>query len=116
MRIDVRTVGNVHILDCMGKITVGWGALTIRNAVRDELTGGASKILLNLSNAECIDEAGFAELVVSHTTARKQGVQLKFLDTTKRIHGMFLAAKFCTVFEVFDSEQAAIDSFGGIGL
>jgi hypothetical protein len=29
---------------------------------------------------------------------------------------MFLAAKFCTVFEVFDSEQAAIDSFGGIGL
>jgi len=34
MKIETRTVGEVHILDCSGKITLGEGTMAIRNTVR----------------------------------------------------------------------------------
>jgi anti-sigma B factor antagonist len=110
MRIEVRTTRDIHILDFRGSITLDEGASTIRNTVRDMLNKGAKKILLNLGSVECIDEARFAELVISHMTARKQGGHLKFLNSTKRVRDLFIAARIPTVFGVFDSEKAAIDS------
>ena len=37
MKIETRTVGDVHILDCSGKITLGEGTMAVRNTVRDVL-------------------------------------------------------------------------------
>jgi anti-sigma B factor antagonist len=111
MRIEARLVRDIHILDFRGDIKFYSGVLTIRDAVHDVLNSGANKILLNLSNVECIDEAGFAELVSGDQKVCEQGGQLKFLDSTKKLHELFLAAKFCKVFGIFESEQDAIDSF-----
>ena len=80
-------------MDFRGDITFDQGVSTIRIVVQDALESGAKKILLNLSNAECIDSAGFAELVGSHERVCKQGGQLKFLDSTKKIHQLFITAK-----------------------
>ena len=44
MKIDVRAVGDVHILDCSGKITLGEGTMAVRNTVRDILKNGGNII------------------------------------------------------------------------
>lgn len=111
MKIENRVVGDVQILDCSGKITLGEGTMAIRNTVRELLKNGNKKIVLNLADVNYIDSSGIGELVSSFTTVTNQGGQLKLLNLTKKIHELLAITKLLTVFSVFDSEQAAISSF-----
>jgi len=111
MKIETRSVGDVHVLDCSGKITLGEGTMAIRNTVKDVLKGGGKKIILNLANVNYIDSSGIGELVSSYTTVTNQGGHLKLVNLTKKIQELLAITKLLTVFQVFDSEQAAIASF-----
>ncbi|MBP1600300.1 MAG: anti-anti-sigma factor [Acidobacteria bacterium] len=111
MKIETRTVGDVHILDCSGKITLGEGTMAVRNTVRDVLKNGGKKIILNLADVNYIDSSGIGELVSSYTTVTNQGGKLKLLNLTKKIQELLAITKLLTVFSVYDSEQQAISSF-----
>src|SRR5262249_45136628 len=111
MKIDTRTVGDVTILDCSGKITLGEGTMAVRNSVREALKNGQKKILLNLGDVNYIDSSGIGKLVSSFTTVSNQGGSLKLLNLTKKIQELLAITKLLTVFQVFDSEQAAVASF-----
>ncbi len=111
MKIDTRTVGEVKILDCSGKITLGEGTMAIRNTVREVLKGGGKKIVLNLSEVNYIDSSGIGELVSTFTTVTNAGGQLKLLNLTKKIQELLAITKLLTVFSVYQSEQDAVSSF-----
>lgn len=111
MKIEVRTVGDVRILDCSGKITLGEGTMSIRNAVRDIVQGGAKKIVLNLADVNYIDSSGVGELVSTYTTVINNGGKLKLLSLTKKIREVLAITKLLTVFEVFEDEKAMLASF-----
>jgi anti-sigma B factor antagonist len=111
MKIENRTVGDVHILDVSGKIMLGEGTMAVRNSVRELLKNGTKKIILNLGDVNYIDSSGIGELVSSFTTVTNQGGQLKLLNLTKKIQELLAITKLLTVFQVFDSEQAAVASF-----
>jgi anti-sigma B factor antagonist len=111
MKIETRTVGDIKILDCSGKITLGEGTMTVRNTVRDVLKKGGKKIVLNLADVNYIDSSGIGELVSTYTTVTNQGGQLKLLNLTKKIQELLAITKLLTVFQVFDNEQAAMGSF-----
>jgi len=111
MKIDTRTVGDVHVLDCSGKITLGEGTMTVRNTVRDILKAGGRKIVLNLADVNYIDSSGVGELVSTYTTVANQGGQLKLLYLTKKVNEVLAITKLLTVFQVYDSEPATIASF-----
>ena len=104
MKIDTRTVGGVHILDCSGKITLGEGTMAVRNTVREILKSGGKKIILNLGDVNYIDSSGIGELVSCYTTVTNQGGQLKLLNLTSKIREL-------TVFQTFNDEKAAVASF-----
>jgi anti-sigma B factor antagonist len=111
MKIEQRMVGDVHILDCSGKITLGEGTMTVRNTVRDILKDKGNKIVLNLADVNYIDSSGIGELVSTYTTVTNSGGQLKLLNLTKKIHELLQITKLLTVFQVFDDEGAAVASF-----
>ena len=111
MKIEIRTVGDVRILDCSGKITLGEGTMAVRNTVRDILKDNGKKIILNLANVNYIDSSGIGELVSTYTTVTNNGCQLKLLSLTKKIQELLAITKLLTVFQVFDSEAIAVASF-----
>ncbi len=111
MKIDSRTVGDICILDCSGKIVLGEGTMAVRNAVCDILNAGGKKIVLNLANVNYIDSSGVGELVSSYTTVLNRGGQLKLLGLTKKIQEVLTITKLLTVFQVYDSETATTASF-----
>jgi anti-sigma B factor antagonist len=111
MKIDSRTIGDVHILDCSGKITLGQGTMTVRNVVLDILKTGGRKIVLNLADVNYIDSPGVGELVSSYTTVIRQGGQLKLLCLTKKIQEVLAITRLLTVFQVYDSETEMLASF-----
>jgi anti-sigma B factor antagonist len=111
MKIETRTVGDVRILDCSGKITLGEGTMAVRNSVRDILNRDVKKIVLNLADVNYIDSSGIGELVSTYTTVTNNGGQLKLLNLTKKIHELLTITKLITVFQVFDDEQSVLSSF-----
>jgi anti-sigma B factor antagonist len=111
MRIDSRTIGDIHVLDCSGKITLGDGTMTVRNTIVDILMGGGKKIILNLADVNYIDSSGVGELVNTYTTVTGKGGQLKLLCLTKKVQEVLAITKLLTVFQVYDNEQATVASF-----
>jgi anti-sigma B factor antagonist len=111
MKIETRSVGDVHVLDCSGKITLGEGTMAIRNTVREVLKNGGKKIILNLGDVNYIDSSGIGELVSTFTTVTNQGGQLKLLNLTKKIQELLQITKLLTVFSVYQTEKDAISSF-----
>jgi anti-sigma B factor antagonist len=111
MKIASRTIGDVHILDCSGKITLGQGTMAVRNSVGDILKTGGKKIVLNLANVNYIDIPGVGELVRAYTTSVDQGGQLKLLCLTRKIRRILAITKLLTLFKACDSETAMIASF-----
>ena len=111
MKISNRQVDGVSIVDCSGRITLGEGSVTLRDTVRELLSKGRKKILLNLSEVSYIDSSGIGEMVSGFTTVTNHGGQLKLLGLSKRVKDLLQITKLYTVFEVFDDESAAVRSF-----
>ncbi len=75
MKVHTRQVDGVTILDLSGRITLGEGSVTIRDAVRDVLGKGSNKILLNLGDITYIDSSGIGELVSAFTTVKAEAAE-----------------------------------------
>jgi len=111
MTIETRSAKGVTILDIHGKITIGEGSAEVRNTVRELLQAGKMKILLNLGDVSYVDSSGIGELVSSFTTVTNQGGQLKLLNLTKKLKELLAITKLLTVFDSYDAEETALESF-----
>jgi anti-sigma B factor antagonist len=111
VKLTTRQVGDVTVVDAAGRITLGEGASSFRDKIRDLVTGGNKKLLLNLAEISYIDSSGIGELVSSYTTVTNLGGSVKLLNLTKRVQDLLQITKLYTVFEVFDDETKAVRSF-----
>ncbi|HTG87704.1 MAG TPA: STAS domain-containing protein [Pyrinomonadaceae bacterium] len=111
LNIRERQAGDVTVLDMDGKITIGEGSVTLRTSVRRLLEEGKKRILLNLAGVSYIDSSGIGELVSSYTATNKENGQLKLLNLTQKIRDLLTITKLLTVFDTYDSEADALNSF-----
>ena len=111
VKLSNRQVGDVTVVDATGRITLGEGASTLRDSMRDLAAKGNKKLLLNLSEVSYIDSSGIGEMVSSYTTITNHGGQLKLLGLSKRVKDLLQITKLYTVFEVFEDEASAVRSF-----
>ena len=111
LTIASRELDGVSILDLSGRITLGEGAVQLREAIRELISKGVKKIIVGLGNVNYIDSSGLGELVSSYTTAKNQGADLKLLNLTKKVKDVLQVTKLYTVFDIYDDEASAIASF-----
>ncbi len=111
VKLSTRQVGDVTVVDAVGRITLGEGASTFRDTTRELAASGHKKLLLNLAEVSYIDSSGIGEMVSGFTTVTNQGGSVKLLNLTKRVKDLLQITKLYTVFEVFEDEAAAVRSF-----
>lgn len=111
LKANTRMVDGVTVLDLSGRIVLGDGSDTLRESIRDLVSRGQKKVLLNLADVNYIDSSGLGALVSGYTSLTGQQGQLKLLNLTKKVHDLLQITKLLTVFEVYDNEAAAIQSF-----
>ncbi len=109
--IKERQAGDITVLDIDGKITIGEGSVALRSAIRRLLEEGKKKILLNLSQVSYVDSSGIGEFVASFTAIGREGGQLKLLNLTQKIQDLLAITKLLTVFDTYDDESSALNSF-----
>lgn len=83
----------------------------MRDAVNSLLARGFKNVILNLAEVDYIDSTGLGTLVICHTTLQKNGGVLKILNLNDRHLELLVLTKLTTVFELFDDELEAVNSF-----
>jgi anti-sigma B factor antagonist len=111
MKSKVRDVGDVRVLDLEGKITIGAGDIELRQNIEDSVAAGRKNILLNLKGVSHIDSSGIGEMVGCFTTVARKGGKMKLLNLTQKINDILQVTQLITVFDVYDSEAEALNSF-----
>ena len=111
LEVTERQAGDVTILDMNGSVRMGEGAIALRNSIRGLIDGGKKKILLNLGGVKNIDSSGIGELIANYTTCSRDGGQLKLLNLTDKIQNLLVITKLLTVFDSYDNETEALNSF-----
>ena len=111
MKVNVRSEGDVSVVDLSGKITIGEGDVVLRETIETLLKEGRSKIVLNLSRISYMDSAGIGELVACYKRSREKGGQLKLLNPSGKVYDLLQLTKLEEIFETFRDEGEAIQSF-----
>ena len=111
LEVKERQAGDVTILDLNGSVRMGEGAVALRNAIRGLVEQGNKKILLNLGGVKNVDSSGIGELIANYTTISRDGGQLKLLNLTDKIQNLLVITKLLTVFDSYDDEAEALNSF-----
>ncbi|CAN5163851.1 hypothetical protein BH18ACI2_BH18ACI2_30690 [soil metagenome] len=109
--LTAHQAGHVVLLDFEGMITFGEGSVALRQAIRHLITEGRTNILLSLAKVHAIDSAGLGELVSAFVTVQRAGGQLNLLKVTEAVQDLMALTKILTVFEIYDDELAALNSF-----
>lgn len=112
MQSTSRQIGGISVADLQGRITVGEGNIMLREVVTNLLERGNKRILLNFRKVRYIDSSGLGELVKTHVTVQRQGGQLKMSNLDQRLLNLLKATSLYKVFEVYEDEDTAVQSFG----
>jgi len=111
MTIDVKEINEVTVISVAGRITLGDGEDQFREVIRQELAKGVLKILINFSGVTRIDSAGIGELVSAYTITSNRGGKLKLCSLPNKVIEILQITQLITIFEIYDDEEKAINSF-----
>jgi anti-sigma B factor antagonist len=111
LQIVERRIGDVTMLVLSGEMLVDDGDLALRQQIHDLLDQGRDKILIDLAAVTHIDSAGVGMMVAKQKTVRDRGGDLKLLHLTSRSQRLLALMKLASVFEAFEDEDTAIESF-----
>jgi anti-sigma B factor antagonist len=109
--IQQREREEVVILDLNGRIRVGEEAGILRVKLRELAAAGHRNFILNLQEVDYIDSTGLGAMVVCFTFVGRLGGKLKLENLNRRNVELLLLTKLTTVFELFNDEQDAVNSF-----
>ena len=111
LQIVERRIGDVTVLVLSGEMLVDDGDLALRQQIHELLDQDRNKILIDLAAVTHIDSAGVGMMVAKQKTVRDRGGDLKLLHLTSRSQRLLALMKLASVFEAFEDEDAAIESF-----
>jgi anti-sigma B factor antagonist len=111
LRMTEREVNGVSVIDLEGRIVLGEESNAFREKVKSLLAAGKKKIVLNLANVSYIDSAGLGTLVATFHSARSQGATLKLANLGQKFKEVLQVTKLMTVFDTYENEAAAVQSF-----
>jgi anti-sigma B factor antagonist len=112
LQIEQRDREGIIILDLKGRITMGEEVTSFRETMRTIAgTNANPKVILNLQHIDYIDSTGLGALVMGSTAVRSSGGAVKLLHLNRRNLELLVATKLAVIFEVFNDEQDAVNSF-----
>jgi anti-sigma B factor antagonist len=111
LKLAKRTVDGILVIQGTGRIVFGEESSLLRDEVKKAVADGNKKIVLNLGEISYIDSGGLGTLVALHTTSHNAGGTIKLANLTKRVGDLLQVTKLLTVFDVHDSEYAALEAF-----
>jgi len=103
-------LNGITVVGMKGEIVLGEESNAFREKIKELLMAGKKKIVLNVANVNYIDSTGVGVLVACFS-ARSHDAALKLANVWSRFREVLQMTRLLTVFDTYDSESAAIQSF-----
>jgi anti-sigma B factor antagonist len=111
LQIAERGAGDVTILHLTGEITLDDGDLAYGRKINELLERNQTRILVDLSEVTRIDSSGIGMLAAKVKFVRDKGGDVRLLRLTNRTQNLVSMLKLTLVFETFEDEALALQSF-----
>jgi len=104
-------VDDVIVVALEGRIVLGEESHALREKLNGLLAEGKKKIVLNMADVKYIDSSGLGALVAAHYSAKTQSASMRLCNLGEKFYELLQITKLLTVFDVYDSQAAAVNSF-----
>jgi len=111
LKITSSEVDGVSLVALSGRIVLGEESTALREKLKGLIAAGKKKIVLNMAEIGYIDSAGLGSLVAAHLSAQNAGGSIRLSNLGDKFHEVLQLTKLLTVFDVYDTEAAAVASF-----
>ncbi|MDR3675281.1 MAG: STAS domain-containing protein [Acidobacteriota bacterium] len=122
MAIEIKEneLRGIIVLELSGRLILGQESMDFRGKIKEVLEksdwirerwGWNTRIILDLRDLSFIDSAGLGALIAARTSAANRGAGIKLANLTKKIHDALSITKLVTVFDVYDSVEAAVNAY-----
>jgi len=110
LKLATTAKDGILVVACSGRIVFGEESTLLREKLKTALSEN-NRILLDLGEVNYIDSGGLGTLVALRTSALNAGGTIKLANLTKRVGDLLQVTKLLTVFDVYNSEAEALESF-----
>lgn len=111
MDINVRNRSQVQVIQLRGSLRMGPAVDSLRQTLEEGLRNGDVRIVMNLSEVSMIDSTGIGLLVRFLASIKQRGGNIKLVQPSKFAVQTLRLVGVLTLFEIFESDDAAVDSF-----
>jgi anti-sigma B factor antagonist len=111
LEIQQREREGIVILDLKGRITTGPEAGAFRGTASAVASRPDPNLILNMADVDYVDSTGLGAMVMVSTSIKRAGGKVKLLNMNRRNIELLIMTKLATIFEIFNDEQDAINSF-----
>ncbi|GAB4369531.1 MAG: hypothetical protein Kow0042_11280 [Calditrichia bacterium] len=111
MKISEEKVNDIVVLKLEGNLMGGPEAVQLNEVINRFIDESIFKVVVDLEKVDRMNSSGLGLLIKALTTFKTNGGQLKLANVNPKIENLLVITKLNTVFESFDSSQAAVNSF-----
>ena len=111
MKIKRREVDGITVLDLSGEMYGGPDNMKLVEMITKLVEEKKLDLILNLSKVKWISSTGLGIMVSARSRYAKEGGVIKLMSPNDRVLGILQVTRLNLIFDVFSSEQEAIDSF-----
>jgi anti-sigma B factor antagonist len=104
-------VDGVSVVELDGRIVLGEESNSLREKLKSLIAEGKKKIVLNMAEVKFIDSSGLGTLIAAHLSAKNHGASVRLCHLGDKFHEIMQMTKLLTVFDVYDTQAAAVSSF-----
>ena len=107
--------GKIGVIEVKGSLVGGDETDELRSAVAGLIEQGNKHLIIDLSKVTYLNSTAIGVLVSAHTTYSRNNGQVKLCGINKNINNIFVITKLTLVFEVCETLDDAVKSFGLAG-
>jgi len=111
LEITQREINGIYVLALKGRLVLGQESNGLRSTVEDLLSGGGTKIVVNLDQVNYVDSAGLGALIEMHRKTAAKGGRLVLSNLGPNLKRALEIARLLSIFETSPTEAAAVTGF-----
>src|ERR1700739_3465008 len=112
LKLTNHETDGVVVVALDGRIVLGEETNKLRESVKNLVSQGKTKVVLDMKNVTMIDSSGLGALVAAYSSARSGGASVRLCNLGAHFNQLLQITKLLTVFEVAKTEEDAVRSFG----
>ena len=111
MNYEIEEIKDVVLIRIIGSMMGGPEATKLADDFHKLVTEGKKRMIIDLANVDQMNSSGLGILIGGLSKVRNQGGNIKLLHVGKKPKSLLKITKLDCVFEVFEKEDEAIDSY-----